>query len=198
MRTFASSLDFGKVGESVISQWMQSRGSDVLPVYEKEIDDGKGPRLFTRVGNIVAPDMVAFRDGCATWVEAKHKRAFSWYGKGGYFVTGIDLRHYDEYIRVALQTKIPVWLIFYHPNTVTRRSDVRKYNAPARSPSGLFGGNVVSLQGCISHTSDRWGKSGMVYWAHYSLMRLATMDQVLSVVDPESSAMVEAYENMIG
>jgi len=53
MMTFQQSLEYGQAGESVISQWLQDRGCKVFPAYEKLIDTGKGPQLFTAQGNFV-------------------------------------------------------------------------------------------------------------------------------------------------
>jgi len=169
--SFKASLAVGQVGESLIAQWLKGRGWSVLPVYELEIDSGKGPRLFAPNDDLIAPDMLAFKAGNALWIEAKHKTAFSWYRIGGYWVTGIDLRHYEHYIRIDGESPWPVWLMFLHKGGQAKDS-------PADSPSGLFGHKLAELRLCESHRSLNWGKSGMVYWAYSSLHRLATLAEV--------------------
>ena len=53
--SFQENLHVGQIGESLIAAWLKSRGNSVLPVYEVEIDTGKGPRVFSPSGQIVAP-----------------------------------------------------------------------------------------------------------------------------------------------
>lgn len=154
---FLENLETGKAAESAIARWLIRKGHSVLPVYEKIIDEGKGPQLFTLQGGIVAPDMVVFTANKILWVEAKHKTAFTWWRKGQVFETGIDLRHYEHYQEVAKKTALPVWLLFLHKGG-------QAVDSPP-SPAGLFGNELAILQRNESHRSTQWGKSGMVYWS---------------------------------
>lgn len=43
---FNETLAKGKVGESLIAQWLKSRGSHVLPIYEVETGQYKGPSIL--------------------------------------------------------------------------------------------------------------------------------------------------------
>ena len=175
--SFAQTLKYGQVGEGIISKWLQSRGFMVFPAYQLEIPSGKGPQLFSHSGDLVLPDMLLFRSGKIFWCEAKRKTAFTWYRKKGRWTTGIDLRHYQEYIEVACRTGLPVWLLFYHPDSTPSVED-RSHNCPHECPVGLFGGNILRLVECESHQSDRHGKSGMVYWGVGSLTRLASAEEL--------------------
>jgi len=168
---FEKQLAYGQVGESRIAQWFRRRGFSVLPVYEKEIDNGKGPRLFLPIGKLIAPDMLIFRADDCYWIEAKHKTAFSWYRKKERWVTGIDLRHYTDYLKINEFSKWPVWLLFLHDGGVAKDS-------PPDSPAGLFGGDIKYLSKNESHRSDRWGISGMVYWAHSTLKLMANISDI--------------------
>lgn len=181
--TFESNLRYGQAGESAIALWLRSRGYTVMPVYEKIIDTGKGPQLFGPLTNLVAPDILAYRGEDALWIEAKHKTAFSWHHITGRWTTGIDLRHYRDYCTVDDQSPWPVWLLFLHRGGQAK-------NSPANSPSGLFGNTLKVLRCCENHRSDKWGRSGMVYWAIDSLKSLATladMDRVSRPALRESS-----------
>lgn len=102
------------------------------------------------------------------WVEAKTKTAFTWYRKTKTWQTGIDKRHWEEYKQVADGVDIPVWLLFLHRvgNTAKDTPEGMK------SPSGLFGNNIVKLQATVDHISSKWGTSGMVYWDIASLVLL--------------------------
>jgi len=48
--SFAKNLSMGKIGESRIARWLNRRGLHVIPVYEKEVSEGKGPTLFAAEG----------------------------------------------------------------------------------------------------------------------------------------------------
>lgn len=156
--SFQSNLAVGKADESAIARWLLSRGFSVLPVYEKIIDEGKGPQLFTGGGSLIAPDLLAIKAEKTLWIEAKHKTAFTWHRMTGRWTTGIDLRHYRDYLRVAYVTTWPVWLLFLHDGGQAKDS-------PPNSPSGLFGNDLLVLAKNENHRSLRYGHSGMVYWA---------------------------------
>lgn len=175
MTTFAqkSSYRYGIAAESAIARWLTDKHQyTVLPVYEKLLDEGKGPQLFTPGGSYIAPDLFAFKQGkdkiIVRWIEAKHKTAFTWHRITQRWVTGIDLRHYEHYCIVDDQTPWPVWLLFLHEGGQAKDS-------PADSPSGLFGERLSKLRLCENHRHENWGRDGMVYWAVESLMKLAEL-----------------------
>lgn len=167
---FQQSLAFGQTGESAIAMWLRKRGFAVLPVYEKILDTGKGPQLFLPDGCLIAPDMFVFKGDNALWIEAKHKTAFSWHRITARWVTGIDLRHYEDYLRVDDSSPWPVWLLFLHRGGQAKDS-------PANSPSGLFGNTLAHLRHNENHRSDKWGRSGMVYWSIDNLKLLAPLSE---------------------
>lgn len=172
---FEEKLAFGKIGESEIAKWLNKKGWNVLPVYEKQIDEGKGPQLFTPSKNLIAPDLFAFKPlvNNALWIEAKHKTVFSWHRITQRWTTGIDLRHYNDYLEVADLSPWPVWLLFLHS-----QSSVSSRNEPWPCPTGLYGRTLEKLKVNENHRSNKWGRSGMVYWAEASLIKLAEMDQL--------------------
>lgn len=158
MYQFNKSLKMGKVGESYIANWLRSRGHNVLPVYEIEQGQFKGPAVYSADWReIVAPDMIAFQKEKIFWIEAKHKDAFSWHRKTQRFVTGIDLHHYYQYQEVAKIVNWPVWLLFLHRGGQAKDSPI--------SPSGLYGGSLEYLKKHENHRHKNHGKLGMVYWA---------------------------------
>jgi hypothetical protein len=182
---FADSLTSGQLGESLIAQWLRGRGWHVLPAYEKEIDNGKGPRLFMadNVGKaqLIAPDLLTMRDGKFRWIEAKHKSHFSWYGKEHRWVTGIDLRHFEDYCKVVDFTGTDVWLLFLHREAQAWADDIAKWGAPPTCPTGLFGNSLELLRQreMQSHVSPKWGPTGMVYWEPFvALKKLASLDDI--------------------
>lgn len=167
---FRESLRVGKVGESKIAQYFKDKGYNVLPVYEIEIDSGKGPQLFTPNKQLIAPDMLVFKMDKCFWIEAKHKTAFTWHRNTQKWTTGVDLKHYEHYCEVDNCSPWPVWLMFLHRGGQAKDS-------PADSPAGLFGNTLEHLREHENHRSPNWGKYGMVYWNIGSLKKLANIDQ---------------------
>lgn len=184
---FAENLATGKVGESLIARYMMSRGHAVLPVYEIEKSSDKGPQLFEKNSGLVAPDMLVFTANGTMFVEAKHKSVFTWHRATLQWTTGIDLRHYGDYLRVAKRTQLPVWLMFYHREDAPDARDIQ-YGCPAKCPTGLFGGELFCLLLKENHRSKPFdpsrpgfvghGHSGMVYWAERSLKKIASREDV--------------------
>lgn len=169
--SFDSQLKYGQAGESAIAMWLRKNGATVLPVYEKILDTGKGPQLFTPSAKLIAPDMLIYNGDEVLWIEAKHKTAFTWHRRTGRWVTGIDMRHYEDYCAVDSLSPWPVWLLFLHRGGQAKDS-------PANSPSGLFGAPLKELRRRENHRHDNWGKSGMVYWAINTLRLLASLKEV--------------------
>lgn len=174
VRRFEDRPEFkrGRVGESLIACWLRSRGFTISPVYEKEIDEGKGPRLFTPGRNLIAPDMLAFKpreQHVIRWIEAKQKTVFSWYRKTGSWETGIDLKHYLDYCQIADSFSYPIWLLFLHTDTHGPMP------GPYPCPTGLFGNDLRFLRRNESH---RWHNPPMVYWGIETLFKIATLEQV--------------------
>lgn len=173
---FSQSLERGQLGESVIARWLISRGNMVLPVYEKEIDTGKGPRLFTGEGQLVAPDMLVLPN--YRFIEAKHKNVFTWHRKTRKWVTGVDLNHYHDYQQVQLRTRTDVWLLFLHRSDQPDHRDL-EYGCPRNCPVGLFGQSLNFLIRNENHRHENWGRHGMVYWSTEKLRLLSTIEDLV-------------------
>ena len=181
---FNRQLAFGQIAETQIAKWIISRGNLVLPIYDVEINSGKGPRLFGGVdGELVAPDLLIMSAMGVYWIEAKHKTVFTWHRLTERWTTGIDIRHYEHYQQVEAETPWPVWLLFLHASSTPDSRDIR-YGCPERCPTGLFGAPLSRLTECENHRHSNWGTSGMVYWAHADLTLLATLDEIRAVSPP--------------
>lgn len=170
LNNFSHQLKFGVIGENRISRWLKNRGNTILPIYETEINTGKGPRLYTPEENLIAPDMLILSDDGILWIEAKHKTAFTWHRISKKFVTGIDLRHYEDYCKIAERYPYEVWLMFLHEGGTAKDSP--------SSPSGLFANSLEYLKENENHRHDNWGKSGMVYWSIDNLKKLAEITEI--------------------
>jgi len=178
METFEDKLERGRVAESLIAKWLMQRGSMVLPVYELERQTGKGPRVFMTGKSLVAPDLLAIKDGTATLIEAKHKTVFSWHRLTLQWQTGIDKHHFEQYCKVREESKLQVYIFFYHNCSTPSEKDRRHDGCPATCPTGLYADTVDSLKGIIAHISDKRGKGGMVFWNHCDLTKVAECTQV--------------------
>ncbi len=174
MRTlsFEQALPFGAAAESNIALYLRRRGFTVFPAYEKILDEMKGPQLFTPTRELIAPDLLCYRTPAVYWIEAKHKAAFSWHRLTSRWVTGVDAKHYADYLAVAEQSPWPVWLFFLHRGGQAKDS-------PPDSPAGLFGNELHYLSQHINHRHDNWGSSGMVYWALDHLRLIAPLADVI-------------------
>jgi hypothetical protein len=170
--SFRGKLRIGRIAEGRIAAWFMSLGYAVLPVYDKEMNTGKGPQVFTADGSFVAPDMLVFKSGKVLWVEAKQKTVFTWHRITERWTTGIDLRHYEDYLRLAKRAPWPLWILFLHLS-----SDTSEREEPC--PTGLFGQELAKLAECENHRHTNWGSSGMVYWAYESLKLLAPLSEVI-------------------
>ena len=175
MGNFEQALAFGQQGEKTVSEWLQSRGHMVFPAYEKEGGECKGPQLFAKSGDLVLPDMLAFREGRSVWFEVKRKTCFTWHRNSQQWATGIDLHHYEQYIAVSKKTNLPVWIVFLHPTEIPDPCDLRN-GCPPKSPVGMFGGELNYLWRNENHRSTRYGRKGMVYWAHDKLKLIAQVN----------------------
>ncbi len=166
---FTGKLEYGKAGESRIAAYFKRKGYSVLPVYEKEMTERKGPTLFAFDGTqVIAPDMLVFSGEKCFWVEAKRKSAFTWHRISRQWVTGIDINHYENYLRIADGlSPWPVWLLFLHESG--RAKDTPEGMS---SPTGLFGNDLLVLRECENHRHENWGRHGMVYWARKSLKHI--------------------------
>lgn len=173
--SFHENLAVGQLGESAIAKWLMGRGNSIIPVYEKQIDTGKGPRFFTPEGRFVAPDMFVLP--AMQFIEAKHKTVFTWHRISKRWCTGIDLHHYAGYQKVQAISGRSVWLTFLH---VSEQPDARDLAAgcPERCPVGLFGEELRFLVEHENHRHENWGRHGMVYWAVDTLKLLAPLEQV--------------------
>lgn len=184
---FKEKLNIGKLGENIISAWFHQKGFSILPVYEVEGNDNKGPRMFSGGQQLIAPDIFVFREKDAYWIEAKHKTRFSWHGKTSQWVTGIDIKHYEHYLEIDIETPWPVWLLFLHKDSTPWAEDLSRWRAcPKACPVGLFGNALDKLRNTENHRDTRWGKHGMVYWARDSLIQIASMEEIERLQQSES------------
>ncbi len=172
--SFEQQLQEGVYGEDLISRWLISRGCQILPAYQIEHSHGKGPRFFGKFGQLICPDLLVFKSEKILWIEAKTKSAFTWHRSSSSWQTGIDFRHWNDYVRVADESHLPVWLLFLHKPGSLAKDTPDGFT----SPSGLYGNSLQKLQSSIHHTHSNHGPSGMVYWTELSLIKLCPWEEI--------------------
>jgi hypothetical protein len=183
---FRDAFATGRLSESRIARWLiHEEHWNILPAYDQEQATGKGPRLFTPDGELVVPDLLAMKlegnECLLAWFEAKHKTHFTWYRRARSWQTGIDLRHYLDYLKVQEQTGREVFLCFFHEGSTPSASD-RTNGAPSVCPTGLYRQSLRVLTTREDHRGE-YQRDGrryqMVYWNEQDLMRIATVEQVM-------------------
>jgi len=177
---FDEMLPFGQMGESLIAKYLRKLGYIILPAYEKEIDNGKGPRIFLPYGypvkELITPDMLARREKRTLWVEAKHKSAATFYRKKQRWQTGIDKRHWFDYLQVEKVTGWPVQVVFLQRLSIIT-------NAPPNvepCPTGLYTCRITCTISDEGYYIDRLSgrRYEMVYWAVKDLRKIASLEEV--------------------
>jgi len=179
----------GRIGEGQIAQWARRLIYDMhLTAYEIEIPSGKGPRLLLNGYELIAPDFYAIRINGATvlckWIEAKHKTRFTWHFMSGNWQTGIDRRHYEDYLKVREVTQTLVYIMFLHRSNVPSNKDLAN-GSPLVCPTGLYCRTSDYLKD-HEHHRDKYERDGreypMVYWNEQDLGKpIATIEEVDAV-----------------
>lgn len=157
---FEESLKVGKVAESLIARWLQKRGNYVLPIYEIEKNQFAGPAIYIEERPVIAPDIMAINSsGNCCWIESKNKSAFTWHRLSKRWTTGIDLKHYNDYLYLMRKIDIPIYLFFNQNGGKAKDSK--------KSESGLFVADLNFLKDHENHRCEAKPhcKNGMVFWA---------------------------------
>lgn len=109
-KSFEEKLAFGKEGEHEVGEYFMNRGYSLLPLYQFE--DKLAPKIYTNSGVIISPDIFVSGRHKAFWVEVKTKKR--WIKFKGTLETGLNNRHYDEYIKIRQNTGLPLYVVFNH------------------------------------------------------------------------------------
>src|SRR2546421_7532615 len=188
-KNFNDCYAYGRIGEGSIAKWARKVFFfKQKTAYEIEIPSGKGPRLLLDGYELIAPDFYAIRiDGTTVlckWIEAKHKTRFTWHFMSGNWQTGIDRRHYEDYLQVQEVTQTIVYIMFLHRSNIPSEKDLAK-GSPCTCPTGLYCRSIDYLK-MHEHHKDSYEKDGreypMVYWNERPLgPPIATFDEVNAI-----------------
>jgi hypothetical protein len=194
-KSFNDYLSEGRIGEGKIAQWLRRVKNEILlPAYEIEIHSGKGPRLLLKDFQLVAPDFYAISIEGTTvlckWREAKQKTRFTWHWVSKNWQTGIDLRHYEDYLKVRELTQTMVYIMFLHRGNVPSNKDLQN-GSPVTCPTGLYCRSIDYLRAHEHHRDsyDKYGHSyPMVYWNEKTLgPTIATLEEVENAISSPSA-----------
>jgi len=107
--TFNNRLDFGRIGEDIVEEYLLNDGWSVIPIVPRP---GVGQKVYRKNGkNYPAPDFIVFKtDEITSWVEVKHKSTFGEFN--GNYTLGIEISYFKSYRRVGKISKMPVYLFF--------------------------------------------------------------------------------------
>lgn len=166
---FVELLEYGQEAEMTFREVFQSNGYSVLPVYEKVANDFKGPRITMPVGELVAPDLFIFGNGEEPrWVEIKMKDSATWHYNGQKWCVGIDVRLFDDYVKIDAQTPFRVWILFLLNGGVSKNDPQEE-----KSPEGFFGAPIRHLKDRESHRPH-----DIAYFPVSSLVRYSSVRDI--------------------
>lgn len=109
-KSFEEKLAFGKEGEHEVGEYFMKLGYSLLPLYQ--FTEDIAPKIYSEVETIISPDIFISGKEKAFWVEVKTKNR--WINYNRIRETGLNKRHYDEYIKIRHNTKLPVYVVFNH------------------------------------------------------------------------------------
>lgn len=109
-KSFEEKLAFGKEGEHEVGDYFLSRGYSLLPLYQ--FTDDLAPKVFYEGTAAISPDIFVSGDNGTFWVEVKTKNR--WIKYNGVLETGLNERHYLEYLKIKNKTALPLYVIFNH------------------------------------------------------------------------------------
>ena len=187
---FADSLNFGQIAETEIAKFLRKRGLSLLPAYEVEINSGKGPRLYYKDRQLIAPDFCCFSKirRRIFFAEVKHKSRCTWYRKNASWQTGIDKNHFYDYLEVSKVTGCEIWLLFLHKINRPSKFDL-KFGAPFICPTGLYSESIEKLNWSIDHIAPYFdknrdgncghGTTGMIYWDIKKLKKIMDLNEFM-------------------
>lgn len=108
-KKFDDAMAIGRLGEELVTAWMQRRGAGVIPSYAASID-AKAPKMLFSSSSLVLPDLDVCSFGHRFWVEVKTYRGPARNRKRGCYVHGFDRRLHMQYLDVARTSGCPVLL----------------------------------------------------------------------------------------
>lgn len=159
---FADRLAFGESAEGKVETWVAGFAG-VVPLARLPGGNGQGPTVQTPHGRLLAPDLLAFKDGHVVFLEVKRRTRPDLHRKSGRLVTGIEARDFNRYRQFRAAAGSPVVVVFVHDE-----------GAP-----GFRGDELLNLADRIHHDAG-----AMLFWALDDLPRLRPSDILARLAKP--------------
>lgn len=103
----------GDKGQRLVARWLADGHWWVVPSYDYSGTSGdKAPRMFSRSGQLVLPDLDACKDGRRIWVEVKTKDRATFHIKTRTLEHGFSSRHFEQYLGVEEISGTRVFILF--------------------------------------------------------------------------------------
>lgn len=109
----------GRDGEDIAIDFLERNGWGCVNTSRAS---GDGPAMLTSItDNTIIPDLLTSRDGVSRWVEVKAKDPYDPSEKGINDVPqqGIEIRQWEDYIKVQDLTGLDTWVFIYEPELET-------------------------------------------------------------------------------
>lgn len=156
-KNFKEQLAIGKEGEHEIGNYFMNKNYSILPLYQFE--DNIAPKVFTLNNTLTSPDMFISGNNKCFWVEVKTK--FRWVNYNNIIETGINEKHYRQYLSIAEKTTLPIYLIFNHKKT----PPIGYFYIDIKTPyNRIWDGINIADQKYISQP--------MVFWKYEDLIKI--------------------------
>lgn len=108
---FLRRLKDGVEGEKEVANIFLNLGYSLMPMYQfKNLNES--PKIYSDSISTVSPDLILFKNNKTVFIEVKKKT--KWIRNNKTLETGCDYRLYQEYLKIAQQTKIKLILVFNH------------------------------------------------------------------------------------
>jgi hypothetical protein len=147
LKSFEESLLQGVEGEKQAALELAKIGVSIMPLFQFGMGK-EAPFVLTEERKHIAPDLMCYKDRKAFFVEVKTKMQWVkvlWCEKTKkkVYETGINKRHFDEYLEIKKITGIPVFLCFKHEEESPTGFYFVEISTPSRhwngfSPAGSY------------------------------------------------------------
>jgi hypothetical protein len=110
----SENFKFARRVEEWVAIMLAASGYRVLEAAKLDRDGAPMMHAIESRRSLILPDIMAARGGSMHWVEVKQKDSATLHRKTMVLETGVDLAHWQNYVRVEAETGAPLTIVFYH------------------------------------------------------------------------------------
>jgi hypothetical protein len=160
---FQKELARSREYEVAFSRWLEcERGFYTLPVFDCSGPHNKtAPALYGDNRRLVAPDIMACKNGTWSFFEIKLKERADLHRITGDYVTGLPLRNWQHYMEIQRVTRTPVWIVFVH----LREQEV-------------LADDITMMSSHHIHHESTMDNGGTVFFRYSDLRRLMRLERL--------------------